>query len=65
VTDFDAKYKATLDQVKGDIGLGAQLHVSTTPTFFMNGVQIVGAMAPAYFDQAIAYELSHAGATKQ
>ena len=65
VTDYDAKYKATLDLVKGDIGLGQQLKVTTTPTFFLNGVQIVGAMKPEYFDQAIAYELSHAGAIKQ
>jgi uncharacterized membrane protein/protein-disulfide isomerase len=64
VTDFDAKYTATLELVKGDIGLGAQLQVNTTPTFFINGVKVVGAMTPVYFDQAIAYELSHAGANK-
>ena len=64
VTDFEAKYATALALVKGDIGLGAQLHVTTTPTFFINGVQVVGAMKPEYFDQAIAYELSHAGTTK-
>ena len=28
VTDFDAKYASTLELVKGDVGLGAQLHVT-------------------------------------
>jgi uncharacterized membrane protein/protein-disulfide isomerase len=60
VTDFDAKYAPTLELVKGDIALGQRLRVSQTPTFFINGVQIDGAWAPQFFDQAIAYELAHA-----
>ncbi len=60
VTDFDAKYAATLEQVKGDIAMGQQLKVNQTPTFFINGVKIDGAWAPQFFDQAIAYELAHA-----
>ncbi len=60
VTDFDAKYAATLEQVKGDITMGQQLKVNQTPTFFINGVKIDGAWAPQFFDQAIAYELAHA-----
>jgi len=60
VTDFDEKYAATLALVKGDIALGQSLHVSQTPTFFMNGVKIDGAMAPQFFDQAIAIELQRA-----
>jgi len=60
ITDFDAKYAATLELVKGDIALGQQLKVSQTPTFFINGVKVDGAWAPQFFDQAIAYELQHA-----
>lgn len=60
VTDFDAKYAATLEQVKSDIAMGQQLKVNQTPTFFINGVKIDGAWAPQFFDQAIAYELAHA-----
>jgi len=41
------------------VGLGRQLGVKSTPTFFINGVKIEGALPPQYFDQAIAYELSH------
>jgi protein-disulfide isomerase len=57
VTDFDAQYTATLEAVKADIALGRQLGVRSTPTFFINGVKVEGAMAPQFFDQAIAYEL--------
>jgi protein-disulfide isomerase len=61
VTDFDAKYASTINLVKGDAGLGGQLHVRQTPTFFVNGVMIEGMWTPQYFDQAIAYELRRAG----
>jgi protein-disulfide isomerase len=60
VTDWDAKYAATLELVKGDIALGKQLNITQTPTFFLNGVKVEGAWAPQFFDQAIAYELAHA-----
>jgi uncharacterized membrane protein/protein-disulfide isomerase len=60
ITDFDAKYAFTLDLVKGDIALGHQLGVRSTPTLFINGVKFEGVLAPQYFDQAIAYELKHA-----
>lgn len=57
ITDFEAKYAATLELVKGDIALGQQLKVTQTPTFFINGIKVEGAWAPQFFDQAIAYEL--------
>jgi protein-disulfide isomerase len=60
VTDFDARREATLTLVKGDIALGQQLKVTSTPTFFINGVRVDGAWAAQFFDQAIAYELKHA-----
>ena len=58
--DFDGKYASSLELVKGDIALGRQLGVNSTPTFFINGVKVEGALPPQYFDQAIAYELAHA-----
>jgi uncharacterized membrane protein/protein-disulfide isomerase len=61
VTDFDAKYASTIALVKGDIALGKQLGVRSTPTFFINGVKLEGGFPPQYIDQAIAYELSRAG----
>jgi uncharacterized membrane protein/protein-disulfide isomerase len=59
VPDFAAKYDATLALVKGDVALGTQLNINSTPTFFINGVKVEGQWAPQYFDQAIAYELQH------
>jgi len=64
VADMDAKFAATLNGVKGDIALGKQLQVKSTPTFFINGVKIEGALPPQYFDQAIALELNRAAAPK-
>jgi protein-disulfide isomerase len=60
VTDFEARYASTLELVKGDIAVGMQLKVGSTPTFFINGVKFDGAIAPQFFEQAIAYELQHA-----
>jgi protein-disulfide isomerase len=60
ITDFDAKYQSTLSLIKGDVALGRQLGIKSTPTFFINGVKIEGAFAPQYFEQAIAYELQRA-----
>jgi uncharacterized membrane protein/protein-disulfide isomerase len=59
VTDFDAKYAATLDLVKADVALGTQLDIHSTPTFFINGIKVEGEWATQYFDEAIAYELMH------
>jgi uncharacterized membrane protein/protein-disulfide isomerase len=62
VPNFDERYQSVLEQVKADIAYGKTLGVRSTPTFFINGVKVEGALPPAYFDQAIAYELARAGA---
>ena len=56
VTNFDARFPATLELVKGDIAQGAQLKIGGTPTFFLNGIRLPGLRAE-YFDLAIAWEL--------
>jgi uncharacterized membrane protein/protein-disulfide isomerase len=56
VTDFDNRYAATLELVKGDVAQGAQLKIGGTPTFFMNGMQLPG-LRGEFFDAAIAWEL--------
>jgi uncharacterized membrane protein/protein-disulfide isomerase len=60
VTDMAAKFASAVTAIKGDIALGRQLQVRSTPTFFINGVKIEGALPPQYFDQAIAFELKRA-----
>ena len=47
VTDFDARYAATLALVKADIAQGQQLKISGTPTFFVNGITAAGHEAPS------------------
>ena len=61
VTDFDARYPATIELIKGDIRFATQLGVRVTPTFFINGVKVEGGLRPEYFDAAIASELKRAG----
>ena len=56
ITDFDAQYKRTLEEIKTDAGLGNLLQVSSTPTFFINGRK-PGILAPQYFDALIQLEL--------
>jgi uncharacterized membrane protein len=60
VTDFDARYQATLEQVKADSAYGRQLGIGSTPTFFINGVKLDRMLPAVYFDQAIEYELARA-----
>jgi protein-disulfide isomerase len=62
VTDFDARYDETLEDVRADAQLGQRLQITGTPTFFINGIRIGSQIRTAYFDAAIAYELSKASA---
>jgi uncharacterized membrane protein/protein-disulfide isomerase len=61
VTDFDARYPATIELIKGDIRFATQLGVRVTPTFYINGVKVEGGLRPEYFDAAISSELKRAG----
>ena len=61
VTDFDAQYPSLLASVKGDVALGAILGVRQTPTFFINGVKLEGALPVPYLELALQQELKRAG----
>jgi uncharacterized membrane protein len=60
VVDMEGRYQATLALVKADTTQGAQLKVTGTPTFFMNGLRLPG-LRPEFFDAAIAWELNRLG----
>jgi len=61
ITDFDAQYPKTLQQIKTDGSIGASLGVDSTPVFFINGRRIPGGgAAPQWFDHLIQIELSRA-----
>ena len=61
IQDYDARWSPTIELVKGDVAFGKELGVKSTPTFFINGVKIEGALPVQYFEQAILYELQRAG----
>jgi protein-disulfide isomerase len=60
VTNFEERFPSVIELVKGDVALGAQLRVTGTPTFYVNGVKLPG-LRPEYFNAAIEYELKQAG----
>ncbi|MDE0830328.1 MAG: hypothetical protein OSB03_14095, partial [Vicinamibacterales bacterium] len=62
MSDFDALYEATLEDVKADIALGGLIAIEATPTFVINGVMLKGGLQPQYFEAAIALELERASA---
>jgi uncharacterized membrane protein/protein-disulfide isomerase len=64
VADFDAQYRSLVNTVKGDIALATILGVKVTPTFFINGVKLEGALPPQYLELALQLELKKAGKTK-
>ena len=51
----EGKYK---QEVLDDISYGSSVGVSGTPTFFINGIKLVGAQPYAAFQQIIEAELS-------
>jgi uncharacterized membrane protein/protein-disulfide isomerase len=63
VTDFDGRFPGTVELVKGDVAQAAQLKVTGTPTFFMNGIRLPGLRAE-FFDAAIAWELKQVQSKK-
>jgi uncharacterized membrane protein/protein-disulfide isomerase len=61
VADFEAQYRSLINTVKGDIALATILGVKVTPTFFINGVKLEGALPPQYLELALQLELKKAG----
>jgi protein-disulfide isomerase len=62
ITDFDERYNEVIDDVRADAQLGQRLGVSSTPTFYINGIKL-SSLRPAYFDATIRYALKKAGVT--
>jgi protein-disulfide isomerase len=52
----DARYT---EAVQADYNFGSQLGVGSTPTFFINGIAVVGAQPYSVFAQVIDYELDN------
>lgn len=56
VADFDREYARILPGIRQDIADGGALGISSTPTYFINGVRIP-ALQPSAFEYAIRLEL--------
>jgi uncharacterized membrane protein len=63
VADYDERYQEVLADVRLDAQLGLRLNVESTPTFFVNGIRIVGGLRPSYLDALIAELLERSEAT--
>ena len=65
ITDFDREYGLKLARIKKDTADGGALQISSTPTFFINGVKLPTGqwLNPEYFDYAIQLELKKSGGT--
>jgi uncharacterized membrane protein len=62
ITDFDEQYPKIVEVVRADAQLGQKLGVSSTPTFYINGIKL-GTLRPTYFDATIRHALKKAGVT--
>ena len=63
-TDFDAQYPSLIASVKSDIALGVILGIRQTPTFYINGIKLEGALPVPYLEMALQQELKRAGKIK-
>lgn len=62
VKDFDAEYARKLPDIRRDVADGGVLRITSTPTFFINGVRLPeGTIAAPYFELALSLELKRAG----
>jgi uncharacterized membrane protein/protein-disulfide isomerase len=62
ITNFDEEYPKLIGDIRADAQLGQKLGVSSTPTFYVNGIKL-GTLRPTYFDATIRHALKKAGVT--
>jgi uncharacterized membrane protein/protein-disulfide isomerase len=60
VTDFDREYAQKLPEIRKDIADGGVLNITSTPTYFINGVRLPGGFPLQSFEMAITLELEAA-----
>jgi uncharacterized membrane protein/protein-disulfide isomerase len=61
ITDFEREYAGKLAAIRSDVADGGVLKIDGTPTYFINGVRLPGAIRPEYFEMAIDIEMKKAG----
>lgn len=62
---FEAAMAArALVETRREIELGRRLGVTRTPTFFINGKKVEGALSVQFFEEALQYEIAHASSRR-
>lgn len=59
-TDFNARYPTMLNDVRQDVSDGVALQIGQTPTYFINGVRVLGNLQPQWLEVLIEHELKKA-----
>jgi protein-disulfide isomerase len=57
LTNFAARYPAVLNEVRQDVSDGVALNIGQTPTYFINGVKVLGNLQPQWLEVLIEHEL--------
>lgn len=60
VTDFDREYAQKLPEIRKDIADGGVLNITSTPTYFINGVRLPSGFPLQSFEMAITLEIEAA-----
>lgn len=55
--NFTERYAATLAGVRQDVSDGVALQIGQTPTYFINGVKVLGNLQPQWLEAIIEHEL--------
>ncbi len=61
-SDFASRYAAVLADVRQDVSDGVALQIGQTPTYFINGVRVLGNLQPQWLEVLIEHELNKGGA---
>ena len=57
LTNFTERYPAVLAGVRQDVSDGVALQIGQTPTYFINGVKVLGNLQPQWLEVLIEHEL--------
>lgn len=60
-TDFTERYSTVLADVRQDVSDGVALQIGQTPTYFINGVRVLGNLQPQWLEVLLEHEIKKAG----
>ncbi|MGE3345364.1 MAG: vitamin K epoxide reductase family protein [Vicinamibacterales bacterium] len=60
-TDFADRYQTVLQGIRQDVSDGVALQIGQTPTYFINGVRVLGNLQPQWLEVLLDHELKKAG----